>query len=95
MCFGRCKKLYIVLAATLLLIAVFINLRKPLLNRIWDEDVSVLAAVSLSGDSFELNNIRNWQYAPGVVVSRPYIETMILMTWRAFASTCNHWMKLG
>lgn len=65
--------LAVVFLATAL--AVVLSLRNPSLNRVWDEDVSVLAGVEASGDGpIQLTNVRDWRYTLEAVVSKPYFD---------------------
>jgi hypothetical protein len=57
------------LALTVLVVA----LRRPSLERDWDEDVSVLADVeTLSDGAIRLANVRDWRYTRDAVVSKAY-----------------------
>ena len=61
------------LVATVPVVAM--SLRRPSLNRVWDEDVRVLAGVEVSGDGpIQLTNVRDWSYTQEAVVSKPYFD---------------------
>ncbi len=54
---------------------VVVSMREPSLNRVWDEDVRVLAGVELPSDgSVRLTNIRDWHYMQDSVVSKEYFD---------------------
>ncbi len=62
----------LVIAISLLLL---VSLREPSLNRIWDEDVSVLAGVDISADeTVTLTQIRDWQYTVDATTSKSYFD---------------------
>ncbi len=62
----------LVIAISLLLL---VSLREPSLDRIWDEDVSVLAGVDISADeTVVLTQIRDWQYTVDATTSKSYFD---------------------
>jgi len=60
----------------ILIVGVFllVNLREPLLGRIWDEDVSVLASVDMGENIFTIKNARDWSYTKNKVTKQEYFE---------------------
>jgi len=69
----KLASLFVLLIVTILTIGV--AMRRPSLNREWDEDVRVLAGVETStGASVTLRNIRDWHYTNNAVVSKHYFD---------------------
>lgn len=68
-------------AAVILLLGVFamavlVSSRSPSLNRVWDEDVRVLAGVDMLDDGrVRLTDIRDWRYTQDSIVSKEYFDT--------------------
>jgi len=53
--------------------ALVVGLRRPSLEREWDEDVRVLAGVEqLADGSVMLTDVRNWRYTREAIVSKEY-----------------------
>ncbi len=58
-----------------LLILLFVSLRTPSLERLWDEDVNVLAGVdALPGETIFISKIRDWQYATNLITEKSYFD---------------------
>ena len=54
---------------------LLVALRRPSLNREWDDDVRVLAGVEMEGQGLvSLTDIRDWRYTQGSVVSKRYFD---------------------
>lgn len=50
-----------------------VGLRRPSLDRVWDEDVRVLTDVEILPDGgLRLNDVRDWRYTRDAVVSKEY-----------------------
>ena len=75
-CFNhRMRKIIIVLAVLIVLVTIHL-LRRPHLDRMWDEDVRVLASVDLSDEEqkFTMGRIRNWKYDSAGPISKEYFD---------------------
>lgn len=59
-------------AALVVLLVAASQFRTPRLDRDWDDDVAVLADVSIAGDAtqFTIRNARAWRYSPAGAVKR-------------------------
>lgn len=65
--------LALLLPAGLYLVAVAV--RRPSLERVWDEDVRVLAGVEVLPDSaIRLTRVRDWRYTRDSVTAKPYFD---------------------
>lgn len=54
---------------------VFTALRTPSLDRVWDEDVRVLAGVNVpDGGPIEFTDVRDWRYSRDSVVSKSWFD---------------------
>lgn len=57
------------------LTALVVFLRRPSLERHWDEDVRILAGVGRAPDgSILLTEVRNWSYAEETILSKEYFD---------------------
>lgn len=56
----------------LLFFLVALMFKDPLLDREWDEDVGVLAGITLNDDRFTITNARNWTYEDGAIIDQDY-----------------------
>lgn len=56
------------------IIAFLVFFHQPLLDRIWDADVSVLAQVDIEQDTFTIDNARDWTYQTETVVEENYFS---------------------
>jgi hypothetical protein len=57
------------------IVAVAVGLRSPSLDRVWDEDVRVLAGVAVEAPgTVAFTGVRDWRYTRDSVVSRRYLE---------------------
>ena len=73
------KRGSLVLAIAAAGILIVVSMREPRLDRVWDEDVSILAGVdfpikSSEESSVELTRIRDWVYADQSIVSKNYVD---------------------
>lgn len=70
------RRWLLALACLLAIAAILIGLREPRLDRDWDEDVAVLAAVEISADEsrFSLQRVRNWRYDATAVRSKNHFD---------------------
>lgn len=63
------------LLGAVLVFTTFVAIRTPSLTRVWDEDVSVLAGINISGDTLiEMTNLRHWTYDIDSIVSKSYFD---------------------
>ena len=69
------RRLLLSLVAIALLVTIFVALRTPSLDRTWDEDVNVLAGISMSSDeTITLSQVRDWQYGVNSITSKSYFD---------------------
>ncbi len=58
-----------------LIILLIVSMRTPSLDRVWDEDVEVLASVDIAADqTITLMNVRDWQYAINTITGKNYFD---------------------
>ena len=69
------KRALLVLLLPAGLFLVSVALRRPSLERVWDEDVRVLAGVEVGSDSvIHFTRIRDWRYTRDSVTHKPYFD---------------------
>ena len=66
----------IFIAAFFVLIAALLISREPKLDRNWDPDVRIFAAISIAADrtKFTISNVRNWRHTNDGPMSRRYFD---------------------
>jgi hypothetical protein len=71
----RIRLLFLIPAITLAAVALQASVRNPSLARDWDEDVRVLAGVTIADDgTVHLENVRDWSYAVEEIQARSYFD---------------------
>jgi hypothetical protein len=62
-------KLLLVLLITFIIFTLF---KKPSMDRVWTDDAKILPDVTINEKNIEVQNLRDWRYERGVVISNSY-----------------------
>lgn len=67
-------KLVVLLILVVVVIVIYDSLKKPSLNRNWNEDSKILPELTISSSTISIKHIRDWRYKRGEVVSKRYYD---------------------